>query len=72
GFDHYHVLGYVKGAVLENLQLAHPFNHFNVPVIVAEHDTTDSGTGVVLTAPGHGQEDFVAGFNYNLEVANPV
>ena len=72
GFNHFHVLGYVKGAALENLQVAHPFYDFNVPVIVAEHVTTDSGTGVVHTAPGHGQEDFVAGLNYNLEVANPV
>ncbi|MGO2074269.1 MAG: isoleucine--tRNA ligase [Pseudoalteromonas sp.] len=72
GFKHYHVLGYVKGAALENLQLAHPFYDFSVPMIVADHVTTDSGTGIVHTAPGHGQEDFVAGLNYGLEVANPV
>ena len=72
GFNHYHVLGYAKGAALENLQVAHPFYDFNVPVIVAEHVTTDSGTGIVHTAPGHGQEDFVAGLQYGLEVANPV
>ena len=72
GFKHYHVLGYVKGAVLENLQVAHPFYDFTVPVIVADHVTTDSGTGVVHTAPGHGQEDFAAGLAYGLEVANPV
>ncbi|WP_404340669.1 isoleucine--tRNA ligase [Pseudoalteromonas mariniglutinosa] len=72
GFKHYHVLGYVKGAALDNLAVAHPFYDFDVPVIVAEHVTTDSGTGVVHTAPGHGQEDFVAGLEYGLEVANPV
>lgn len=72
GFKHYHVLGYVKGAALENLQVAHPFYDFTVPVIVADHVTTDSGTGVVHTAPGHGQEDFAAGLAYGLEVANPV
>ncbi|MDB2356064.1 class I tRNA ligase family protein, partial [Pseudoalteromonas sp.] len=72
GFNHYHVLGYVKGAAIENLHVAHPFYDFNVPVIVAEHVTTDSGTGIVHTAPGHGQEDFVAGLQYGLEVANPV
>ena len=72
GFKHYHVLGYIKGAALENLQVAHPFYDFTVPVIVADHVTTDSGTGVVHTAPGHGQEDFAAGLAYGLEVANPV
>ncbi len=72
GFKQYHILGYVKGAALENLLVAHPFYDFNVPVILAEHVTTDSGTGVVHTAPGHGQEDFSAGLAYGLEVANPV
>ncbi|MBQ4861753.1 isoleucine--tRNA ligase [Pseudoalteromonas sp. MMG013] len=72
GFNHFHVLGYVKGQTLENLRVAHPFYDFDVPVIVAEHVTTDSGTGVVHTAPGHGQEDFSAGLAYGLEVANPV
>ncbi|TMO64545.1 isoleucine--tRNA ligase [Pseudoalteromonas aurantia] len=72
GFNHFHVLGYVKGQALEHLRVAHPFYDFDVPVIVAEHVTTDSGTGVVHTAPGHGQEDFSAGLAYGLEVANPV
>lgn len=72
GFAHYHVLGYVKGAALENLRVAHPFYEFDVPVILGDHVTTDSGTGIVHTAPGHGQEDFAAGLGYGLEVANPV
>ncbi|KAF7774270.1 isoleucyl-tRNA synthetase [Pseudoalteromonas citrea] len=72
GFNHFHVLGYVKGQAIENLRVAHPFYDFDVPVILAEHVTTESGTGVVHTAPGHGQEDFSAGLAYGLEVANPV
>ncbi|KNC67978.1 isoleucine--tRNA ligase [Pseudoalteromonas ardens] len=72
GFNRYHVLGYAKGAVLENLRVAHPFYDFDVPVILGEHVTTDSGTGIVHTAPGHGPEDFAAGQAYDLEVANPV
>ena len=72
GFKHFHTLGYVKGAALEKLEVAHPFLEFNVPVILGEHVTTDSGTGIVHTAPGHGQEDYVAGQAYGLEVANPV
>ncbi|EFP97903.1 isoleucine--tRNA ligase, partial [Vibrio caribbeanicus] len=45
---------------------------FTVPAILGDHVTTESGTGVVHTAPGHGQEDFTVGNQYNLEVANPV
>ncbi len=72
GITDYRALGYTKGDKLELLSLAHPFYDFNVPVILGDHVTTDSGTGAVHTAPGHGQEDFAVGLNYQLEVANPV
>lgn len=72
GVDRFHALGYCQGSDLELLQTNHPFYDFTVPVILGEHVTTDSGTGAVHTAPGHGQEDFVVGQQYNLEVANPV
>ncbi len=72
GVTKYHALGYCSGQQLELLTAQHPFYDFAVPVILGEHVTTDSGTGAVHTAPGHGQEDFVVGQQYNLEVANPV
>ena len=72
GINQYHNLGYCKGADLELLRFQHPFYSFDVPVILGEHVTIDSGTGAVHTAPGHGQEDFVVGQKYGLEVANPV
>lgn len=68
----YSVLATAKGAALEHLALQHPFYDFTVPVILGDHVTVDSGTGCVHTAPGHGQEDFVVGQQYGLEVANPV
>ncbi len=72
GINHYHALGYCKGSELENIRFKHPFYEFDVPVVLGEHVTTDSGTGCVHTAPGHGQEDFSVGKEYDLEVANPV
>ncbi len=72
GIDHYHYLGFCQGSDLELLSFAHPFYDFNVPVVCGDHVTTESGTGVVHTAPGHGQDDFVVGQKYHLEVANPV
>ncbi|MFT4937099.1 MAG: isoleucyl-tRNA synthetase [Paraglaciecola sp.] len=72
GFDHYHALGFCYGDAIENQLLQHPFYNFSVPLILGDHVTTDSGTGLVHTAPGHGVEDFNVGRNYNLEVANPV
>lgn len=72
GFEESKVLGVALGQSLENMQVQHPFYDFSVPLILGDHVTTDSGTGCVHTAPGHGVEDFNVGRQYNLEVANPV
>ncbi|RXJ73797.1 isoleucine--tRNA ligase [Veronia nyctiphanis] len=72
GIENYRTLGVCSGKALELLRFNHPFYAYDVPVILGDHVTTESGTGVVHTAPGHGQEDFVVGQQYNLEVANPV
>ena len=72
GAENFTVLGHCKGAALEHLLLQHPFNDRQVPVILGDHVTTEAGTGAVHTAPGHGQDDFVVGKKYNLEVYNPV
>ena len=70
--EKYHALGFCQGAALELSRLRHPLYDFEVPIILGDHVTTDSGTGAVHTAPGHGQEDFEVGRKYKLEVANPV
>nr|WP_086940620.1 isoleucine--tRNA ligase [Thaumasiovibrio occultus] len=72
GIEHYHNLGFCKGDDLDLVRFNHPFYNYDVPVVLGDHVTTDSGTGCVHTAPGHGQEDFAVGQQYGLEVANPV
>lgn len=72
GVDHYHALGYCHGDALDNMLIEHPFYEHKVPIILGDHVTTDSGTGCVHTAPGHGVDDFNVGSKYGLEVANPV
>ncbi len=72
GADRYQVVAYCKGSDLEGQRLAHPFYTREVPVILGDHVTTDAGTGAVHTAPGHGQDDYVVGSRYQLEVYNPV
>jgi isoleucyl-tRNA synthetase len=66
------VIARCKGAELEGLLLQHPFYDRKVPVILGDHVTTDAGTGAVHTAPGHGQDDYIVGLKYKLEVDNPV
>jgi isoleucyl-tRNA synthetase len=62
----------VKGATLEHLAARHPFIDRAAPVVLAEYVTTESGTGCVHTAPGHGAEDYLTGLNYKLEIYCPV
>jgi len=72
GITDYRVIATGAGQVLEGLKLEHPFYSREVPVILGDHVTTDAGTGCVHTAPGHGQDDYVVGSRYKLEVDNPV
>ncbi len=41
-------------------------------VIYGDHVTLDSGTGAVHTAPGHGQEDYAVGLEFDLPILMPV
>ncbi|MFT5134436.1 MAG: isoleucyl-tRNA synthetase, partial [Gammaproteobacteria bacterium] len=72
GFDAHQILAECKGADLEGLQLQHPFYDRRVPVILGDHVNLEAGTGAVHTAPAHGQDDFIVGNRYGLEVVNPV
>ncbi|MFA5293401.1 MAG: isoleucine--tRNA ligase [Phycisphaerae bacterium] len=68
----------VKGSDLVGLRYQHPFVEKNPTdkdaylVISANFVTTEDGTGLVHTAPGHGVEDYVAGQQNKLAVYSPV
>ncbi len=66
------VLSTVKGATLEHLQARHPFIDRPSPVVLADYVTTESGTGAVHTAPGHGSDDYLTGLKYKLPIYCPV
>ncbi len=57
---------------IEDLKVAHPFLEQESKVIFGDHVTLEAGTGIVHTAPGHGNEDYIVGLKYALEVFNPV
>lgn len=57
---------------LEALEIQHPFLDRESKPVFGSHVTLEAGTGVVHTAPGHGQEDFEVGLLYNLSVLSPV
>ena len=66
------VLARFPGTQLDRAVFRHPFLDRDSLGILGDHVTLDAGTGAVHTAPGHGQEDFVAGQRYGLPVYCPV
>jgi isoleucyl-tRNA synthetase len=72
GVSDWSLVAAVKGAALENMLLRHPFYDRQVPVVLGDHVTLDTGTGAVHTAPGHGLDDYIVGRRYGLEIDNPV
>jgi isoleucyl-tRNA synthetase len=61
-----------KGKDLEGFEARHPYLDRSSKIILGDHVTTEAGTGIVHTAPGHGLEDYQVAMKYNLEVINPV
>ena len=62
----------IKGEKFQDVVLSHPlsdhgYNH-NVRMLPAEFVTVDQGTGFVHIAPGHGEDDYFLGKQYNIEV----
>lgn len=62
------VLGYEYGKNLLNLKYSLPIYDRIQPVINADYVTTTDGTGFVHIAPGYGEEDYIAGKEYGLDI----
>ena len=63
----------VKGGLLNGILYRHPLlDRTSSIVIGGEYITTESGTGLVHTAPGHGVDDFNTGCKYGLPILCPV
>ena len=63
----------VKGAQLAGLTYRHPLLDRTSPVVIGgDYITTETGTGLVHTAPGHGVDDFHTGQKNGLPVLCPV
>lgn len=61
------------GKSLEHLTYRHPLFDRESPVVIGgDYVTTESGTGLVHTAPGHGQDDYLVGQRYGLPILSPV
>lgn len=72
GFEECEVVKTLKGKELDKIVAAHPIYDRDSLVMLGDHVTTDAGTGCVHTAPGHGEDDFIVGMKYGLDVLCPV
>jgi isoleucyl-tRNA synthetase len=62
----------LKGQQLERVTFLHPWLPREMPGVLADYVTLDSGTGIVHTAPGHGWDDYLTGVRYGLDIYCPV
>jgi isoleucyl-tRNA synthetase len=60
------------GQILEYSLAKHPLYDRTSLCVMGDYVTTESGTGIVHTAPGHGEDDFKTGQKYGLPVLTPV
>jgi isoleucyl-tRNA synthetase len=65
-------LAETRGPNLDGRTARHPFLDRESKIILANFVTTETGTGIVHIAPGHGADDYVAGRQNGLEVLSPV
>lgn len=72
GWETVVVLKEFAGQEMEYMTASHPFYDRESLVILGDHVTLDAGTGLVHTAPGHGEDDYIAGNRYKLPVVSPV
>lgn len=61
-----------RGSEIEGISAFHPFCNRKSTVFCARYVTTDSGTGVVHIAPGHGLEDYQVGLEHGLDIYSPL
>jgi isoleucyl-tRNA synthetase len=72
GIDSYRVEAKLKGGELSGMNARHPWRDRPTIILTSEYVTTEAGTGAVHIAPGHGQEDYQVGLEYDLPMPMPV
>ncbi len=66
------IISSFKGEDVEGCKVKHPFYDRESLVVIDDYVTSDSGTGQVHIAPGHGLDDYKVGKKYDLPPLCPV
>ncbi|MEG0267442.1 MAG: isoleucine--tRNA ligase, partial [Carnobacterium sp.] len=72
GWESVEIISELKGKDMELMTAKHPMYDRTSLVILGDHVTLEAGTGLVHTAPGHGDDDYIVGQKYKLGVLSPV
>ncbi len=76
GITDWQLLARIPGDSLAGTVCQHPLRgdgyDFEVPLLPGDFVTTDTGTGFVHIAPGHGEDDFFLGRKFGIEVPETV
>jgi isoleucyl-tRNA synthetase len=72
GISDYTVRATFQAPLFEKLRCKHPLFERDSLLVLGDYVTLEAGTGCVHTAPGHGQDDYITGLRYGLEIYNPV
>ncbi|HET9783342.1 MAG TPA: isoleucine--tRNA ligase [Terriglobales bacterium] len=72
GWSEADVVARFCGSEIQGAVFSHPWLERAIPAVMADYITTDQGSGIVHTAPGHGAEDFATGEKNKLPVICPV
>ncbi len=72
GIEDAEVIATFQGSLFEKRNCQHPFYDRPSLIVLGDYVTLEAGTGCVHTAPGHGQDDYLTGLRYGLEIYNPV
>jgi isoleucyl-tRNA synthetase len=70
--EDYSIAATFAAGLFDKKNCRHPFYERNSLIMLGDHVTLEAGTGCVHTAPGHGQDDYVIGLKYGLDIYNPV
>jgi isoleucyl-tRNA synthetase len=71
--EEFEILARLSGADVCGTMYRHPLYERKSPVLAGgDYITTESGTGLVHTAPGHGHEDYQTGLKHGLDLLSPV
>ncbi|PID47169.1 MAG: isoleucine--tRNA ligase [Proteobacteria bacterium] len=61
-----------KAKILEKTHAINPLNGIKSTLILGDHVMMDGGSGLVHTAPGHGEDDYYVCLKYGIDVVMPV